>query len=96
MQSSDLIYRKNPDIVFRKIAQEYILVPIKSRVSDLKSIFTLNELGARIWELIDKKNKVSEIKDVLLREFEVNTQELEKDLTVFLQQLINAELIKEV
>jgi len=88
-------YQKNPDIVFRKVADEYILVPIRQNVGDLESIYTLNEVAARIWELIDGKRKIKEIKDKIIEEFEVTPEEAEKDLTELLQKLEKIEGIKE-
>jgi hypothetical protein len=80
-------YEKNPDIVFRKIADEYILVPIRQNSGDLESIYTLNEVAARIWELIDGKMKSEEIKEKITDEFEVTPEEAEKDLIQFLKDL---------
>lgn len=86
-------FKKNSDIVFRKIADEVILVPIRHNVGDLESIYTLNEVGARIWELVDGQRKLKEIKEILVEEFEVSTQEAEKDLIEYLQQLEKIEAI---
>jgi len=44
----DTVYSKNPEIVFRRIADEFILVPIRQKAVDLKSIYTLNETAAFI------------------------------------------------
>ena len=74
-------YQKNPDIVFRKIAGEIILVPIRQNVGDLESIYTLNEIAAKIWELIDGKRTVEEIKEIMLNQFEVSEKDIENDLT---------------
>ena len=87
-------YQKDPDMVSRKIAGEYILVPIRNNVGDLESIYTLNEVAARIWELIDGKRKLSEIKDKIVEEFEVTPEEAEKDLSELLQKLEKIEGIK--
>ena len=87
MNYLDKVYSKSDSIVFRKIADEFILVPIRQNVGDLESIYTLNETGARIWELIDGKNKVNEIKEKLIEEFEVTPEEAEKDIIAHLQQL---------
>lgn len=89
-------YQKDPNIVSRKIADEVILVPIRQNVGDLESIYTLNEIAARIWELIDGKRNIKEIKDKIIEEFEVTPEEAEKDLIEFLQQLERIEGIKEV
>jgi hypothetical protein len=81
------VYKKSESIVSRRIGDEYILVPIRRDVGDLESIYTLNETGALIWELIDGKSKVSKIKESLVEAFEVEPEEAEKDLIEHLQQL---------
>ena len=95
MHLLDKVYKKSDSIVFRKIADEFILVPIRQNVGDLESISTLNEVAARIWELIDGNMKVSEIKDKIIEEFEVTPQQAEKDLIEYLQQLEGIEAINE-
>ena len=80
-------YQKDPNIVSRKIADEVILVPIRQNVGDLESIYTLNEVAARVWELVDGQKRVEEIRDAIVEEFEVTAEEAEADLVEFLQQL---------
>jgi hypothetical protein len=94
MHLLDKVYKKSDSIVFRKIADEFILVPIRQNVGDLESISTLNEVAARIWELIDGKMKVREIKDEIVEEFEVTPQRAQKDLIEYLNQLEKIEAIK--
>ena len=89
-------FAKNPSIVSRKIADEFILVPIKQRASDIDSIYTVNEVGSFIWEQIDLEKPLTEIRDLIVNEFEVSTEEAEKDLIEFLQQLENVGAVKEV
>jgi len=81
------IYSKNPDVVFRKIADEFILVPIRQKAVDLKSVYTLNEAGAFIWEQIDGSKPASQIKDRLAEEFEVEASQAESDVESLLSQL---------
>jgi hypothetical protein len=88
MSFHDKVYKKSDSIVSRKIADEFLLVPIKQNVGDLESIYTLNEVATRVWELIDGKKKVKEIKDKIVEEFEVTPQEAEKDLANLLKQLL--------
>ncbi len=94
MSFLDKVYKKSDSIVSRKIADEFILVPIRQNVGDLESISTLNEVAARIWELIDGKMKVREIKDKIVEEFEVTPQQAEKDLAEYIKQLEKIEAIK--
>ena len=87
MNYLDKVYSKSDSIVSRKIADEFILVPIRQNVGDMESIYTLNETGARIWELIDGKTNVGKIKEKLIEEFEVAPEEVEKDIVEHLMQL---------
>jgi hypothetical protein len=88
MDFLEKVYNKKSDsIVSRKIGDEFILVPIKQDVGDLESIYTLNETAARIWELIDGKIKVRDIKETIVQEFEITPTEAERDLIEHLQQL---------
>jgi hypothetical protein len=94
MNLFEKVYKKSDSIVSRKIADEFILVPIRQNVGDLESISTLNEVAARIWELIDGKKKVREIKDKIVEEFDVTPQQAEKDLIEYTKQLEKIEAIK--
>jgi hypothetical protein len=87
MEIWEKCYQKNPNIVFRKIANEVILVPIRHNVGDLESIYTLNEVAARIWELIDGKRNMGQIRDRILQEFEATSQRIERDLSKYIGEL---------
>ena len=94
MQIQNRRYQKDPNIVSRKIAKEVILVPIRNRIGDLENIYTLNEVAARIWELIDGKKNVSQIIDTIIDEFDVSAEEAEQDLSEFIQKLEKIEGIR--
>jgi hypothetical protein len=78
---------KNPSIVSRRIADEFILVPIRQKAGDIESIFTLNEVAGRIWELIDGEKSVGEIHDIIVEEFEVTPEVVKADIEEFLTHL---------
>ena len=94
MSLLDKVYKKSDSIVSRKIADEFILVPIRQNVGDLESISTLNEVAARIWELIDGTMKLREIKAKIVEEFDVTPQQAEKDLVDYIKQLEKIEAVK--
>jgi len=81
------IYRQDDSFVSRRIEDEVILVPIRQNVADLESIYTLNQVGAQIWEQIDGRRTTAEILPLMVGEFEVSEEEAQKDLTEFIQQL---------
>ncbi|MBI5893820.1 MAG: PqqD family protein [Deltaproteobacteria bacterium] len=88
------IYSKNPDIVFRKIADEFILVPVRHKVADLNCIYVLNEVGALIWEFIDGKRALDEILDSIIEAYDVERETAKNDLLSFINQLLKTESIE--
>ena len=79
MEGLDKIYKKNENFVFRKIENETILVPIKDNVGDMGSIYNLNEVAAFVWEQLDGKKSLRDIKHCLSEEYEVTGEEAEDD-----------------
>lgn len=78
---------KNQDVVTRLIDNETILMPIYNTTEDIKCIYTLDDVGTKIWRLIDGERTVMQIKRMLLEKFEVTHEKLDKDLSKFLKEL---------
>ncbi len=93
---ADTVPRKNENVVSRKIAGEFVLVPISRQAEDVDSIYTLNETGSRIWELIDGKRKTADIRDEIVAEFEVSTEAAGADIAEFLKRLEGIGAVKTV
>ena len=89
-------FAKDPSIVSRNVAGEQILVPIRQKAGEIDSIYTLNEVASRIWELLDGEKQVEEIKSAIVEEFEVSPKEAEEDLLKFLPQLEEAGAVRTV
>ncbi len=82
-------YRPSPDMVFRQIGDEYVLVPIRNDVADMEAVFTLGGVGARIWELLDGERDGHTILEQIVQEYDVSTEEARGDLVKFLEQLVS-------
>ena len=82
----DIRYAKNPDVVYRAIAGEHVLVPIRQKAVDLKSIFTLNDAAAFIWESVDGGRTVREIRDRVAEMFDVDADQAQADTAAILEQ----------
>lgn len=80
-------WARNPEFVSRRIGSEVLLLPIRQNMGDLESIFTLTEVGARIWELLDGRRTLAELRDAIAAEFEVSPAQVETDLQEFLDKL---------
>ena len=60
------ILKKNKNMVTRKIADETILLPIYRTSKEINCIYTLNKPASIVWDMIDGKTTVGEIKDKVL------------------------------
>ena len=87
MELMDQVFTHNRDFVFRHIEDETILVPIKNHVGDLDSLFSLNPVGAFIWQQIDGSNSLAAILDLILGEFDVAADAAREDLMLFINEL---------
>ena len=87
MTANGVRYERNPEFVFRRIVDELVLVPIRQQVADMDCIYTLNPVGAFIWERLDGQTTLAELQVALADEFEVEAQVAAADLLEFVQEL---------
>ena len=87
---------KDQQSVTRSIAGETIIVPIKSGVGDLNSIYTLNEVGSRIWQLIDGARTAGQIAQAITEEYDVTMEAAAQDVTELLGALEAEGLIRQL
>jgi len=93
MEELGTVWIKNDDCVTREIAGETIIVPIKGNVGDLDSIFTLNEVATRLWQLIDGVRTGADVLEIICTEFDVTPEHAENDTKDFLVALESAGLV---
>jgi hypothetical protein len=80
-------YTRNPDFIFRKIVEEMILVPINQDIVNLDSIFSLNEVGAFIWEQLAEPVTREELYAAVQEEYEVSKDVVSADVDQFLAEV---------
>lgn len=88
-------FKKSDSVVFRKVANEFILVPIHKDAVDLESLFSFNQSAARIWELIDSELTGLQIAQKLSNEFEQDKVMIEEDVNELLSELKELNFIAE-
>src|SRR5687768_1168577 len=99
MDHASLVVRRSDDrrsFVTREIAGETLIVPVTGHVIDLESIYVLNPVGSRIWELLRAPTTVERIADAVAGEFAVTPQDAAGDVAEFLESLSTRGLIQEV
>jgi len=88
------------------VSQRSTVVAAKDQVSsdlggetailDLKAgiYYGLDDVGARVWNLIQAPRNVSDIRDMLLEEYDVAPERCERDLLALLQRLVDEGLVE--
>jgi len=92
----DSVYARNDRVVSRKIVDELILIPIRQSVAEMEAMYTMNEVGARVYELIDGRRPVREIVEAIVAEFDVDFEAAESDVREFISQLLQIESVREI
>jgi len=87
------VYARSDRMVGRRVADEYILVPIVGRGANLDSIFNLSRVAAFIWESIDGRRDGYAIIEAVTSRFEVDRRQAEDDYCHFLEQLVTIEAV---
>jgi len=87
---------RNPDFIFRQIVEEMILVPVYQNVADMDAIFTLNPLGAFVWERLAEPIGLEALQAAILQEFDVDPETALTDLEAFLSEMETINAVKRV
>jgi len=83
-----MILAKAPTSAWRLIAGEAVILAL-----DTKVLRGLNDVGSRVWDLIDGQRTVDDIIDVIVDEFDVPRAQAAADLDAFTQQLLDKGLV---
>ena len=79
----------SPDVLFQEVSGEMVLLDLNS-----EQYFGLDEIGARIWSLLESGAGESAVVDTLLEEYEVEKETLQADVAELLDQLTEAGLVE--
>jgi hypothetical protein len=78
----------HPQVAARIIDGEAVIVlPESSQVN------VLNEVGSRIWELVDGARNVGEITKIIVAEYDVTAEQAERDISDFIQELVDNKML---
>ncbi len=92
----EIHYQRNPDFIYRKIVDESVLVPIRQDVANMESIYTLNSVGADIWERLAKPATQTDLQVTIFKEYDVDPEILAKDIERFLDEMTSIGALREV
>jgi len=73
---------RNPEHVFGELDQKVVLL-----LYERGTYYKINEVGSRIWVLLERPRTVSELVGELVNEFEVERATCEKETLTFVEKL---------
>jgi hypothetical protein len=83
----DEILIRSESVVARVVAGETLIVPVRSKVGDLASIYSFNGTGTLIWKLLASPKSVAELAAAVAQEHEVDPAQAENDVTNFVNEM---------
>lgn len=84
-------FKVSEDVFHSEIKDEIVILNLKSGI-----YFGLDPIGTTIWSLLTQSKTVAEICSFLIKEYEVFSEECDRDLQELLQELTAANLIEVV
>ena len=81
-------YSISEDIVCKQFEDESVLVNTQTGF-----YFQLNKVGSLIWKLMGNECSKSEIIDKIIKKFDINMSDGEKDYNKFIKELLEENLI---
>jgi hypothetical protein len=81
-------------VVSREIAGETLAVPIRKGIGDLDSVYTFNELGARLWIMLEQGRTCEELTDWVRTNYQVTAEQAFADVARFVAELREERLVR--
>lgn len=88
-------FRPSPDVVFRNVGDEAVLVPLRQNVGNLDWVYTLSPVAARVWQLLDGMRPLGDVIVAVCDEFDVERMVAEADVAELVASLREAGLVVE-
>ena len=82
-------FKISDDIVISKMDDSAVLLNLQSG-----AYFELNEVGLYISENLKNLKTLDKIKSIIMKKFDVKEQECEHDIKLFLEQLLQRDLLE--
>jgi hypothetical protein len=85
---TNMVPRQNPETAARVINDATFILHAETSV-----LSSLNEVGARIWELTDGARSVGQIAAAIESEYDIDLAKAEADVSAFMDELVKQGLI---
>lgn len=80
-------FQRNSNFIYRQIVDEAVLVPIHQDVADMDCIYTLNDVGAFIWDLLKEPQTREALIAGVLADYDIDPEVVTADVSQFLDEM---------
>ncbi|MBT5873546.1 MAG: lasso peptide biosynthesis PqqD family chaperone [Candidatus Latescibacteria bacterium] len=77
------------DVVVSTLDDEIVMMSVENG-----AYYSLDDIGRRVWELLEKPLSVSAVCDVIVDEYDVTRSECEQDMLTWLGELTDEKLVQ--
>ena len=88
------VFTRSERIVGRRIAGEYVLVPLVGRGADADFIYTLNRVAAAMWESLDGKATGNDVVRLVVERYEVEADRAGRDYLELMESLESIDAVR--
>ena len=81
------------ELINRTFAGDTILVPVGKTVYESNGLIVLNGVGAFLWDILPEAESEAELLQAVLERYDVSKEQAEKDIRVFLDKLIQMNIL---
>jgi hypothetical protein len=82
-------FRPSTDAVTKPLGGDVVLVHLRTN-----RIYTLNQTGARLWELLEQGHDLKRAREQMLLEFEVGEGQLRDEIRALVDELVKTGLLE--
>jgi len=82
-------FERNPELSWTEMDGEAVVLD-----AERGEYAGLGGIGGRIWELLAEPITATELREIIVTEFEVHPETCEQDLLAFLDQLLASDMIR--
>jgi len=91
---ADQVFIRSRTVVSRRVAGETLIVPVRGKVGDLASIYSFNQTGSLIWQLLETPKGLADLIGAVEQEYDVAPDQARRDVTQFLQDTLAVGLVE--
>lgn len=81
-------FRISPKVIARCVGEEAVILKLETGV-----YFGLDPVGTRVWQLLETGDTLTQICEVMFKEYDVSRKDLERDVLDLVEQLLEKQLL---